>query len=196
MSQSPSSFRRPTPEGLASFLDAVHRGRGSEETEALALWLFEQIPELRELRRSMDEETSIGVRRLDLLKLLFVVSGRTGWPEGEAVARRLIARVEGAREHLERLDQMAAEIGGRRAHEGWVEAVLALHQELDRLLASPDWRDPAEVLDPGGELGVDVPRLIKLGAARLASCQDPDTRDRLGSVLDRLADSSSPKACR
>ncbi len=37
--------------------------------------------------------------------------------------------------------------------------------DVERLLQADDWRHPAEVLDPTGEIGVNYPGLVKLAAA-------------------------------
>jgi hypothetical protein len=83
-------------------------------------------------------------------------------------------------EHFEELETMAAEAGAEDLWDGYDR-----HQEFDRLLAVPVWDDPAEVLNPRGELfyQVNYRKLLAIAEARLARAEDPapirDVRDRL-----------------
>jgi len=97
-------------------------------------------------------------------------------------------------ERLAELDRMAEALGGRRAGEGWVEGVLEIYQEADRLVESRGWNDPREVLDPTGELGLDAERLSKVCLARLQKAPGSNAeKKRLLWVLARLSEHASKK---
>jgi len=165
----------------------------SIEAAAIARTCFHQLPKLRELWQQLQRPTLLGPTGLELVKATLVAEQEVAWPEGEEVARKLIAGVEGGTEQLRELDRMAEELGGRRSYESWREGVLGLHRELDQLLEDPTWRDPGEVLDPGGDLGVDTGRLTRLCIARLKNLT-PRTpqKHRLLTVLEHLTSQLPP----
>jgi hypothetical protein len=83
-------------------------------------------------------------------------------------------------EQFEELETLTADAGAEDLWEG-----LERHQEFDRLLAVPDWDDPAEVLNPHNYdfYEVSYRKLLAVAEARLARAEDPapirDVRDRL-----------------
>lgn len=95
---------------------------------------------------------------------------------------RVIGTHPGVAGHVERLRAMAREAGVGAERGDWSQVAFYSHQDLDRLLAAEDWQDPAEVLDPQGEVGVSYRELVCVAEARARGSRDP----RLGKVHGRL----------
>lgn len=179
---------------LAELLDAVGTTRKSELSAEVAERCLMRVPELRELWERLKWQTPVGVTGFEVLKAVLMMELEVGWEEGEGVMRRLISGIEGGEERLEELERMAEASGGRRSNEGWVEGVLDVHEEVERLLRRRGWEDPREVLDPMGELGVDASRLAKICVARLKDFSGTESeKRRLLWVLERLSENRSKK---
>jgi len=182
---------------VAELLDAVGTTAPSEEAADLLRRCIEEVPELRELWLRLAQPTAQVFTGFEAVKAVLTAEMEVAWAEGERVVRQLLPRVDGGAELLAELDRMAASLGGRRANEGWMEGVLGIYQEVDLLLKRRGWTDPRQVLDPTGEVGVDVERLSKVCFARLRDPSGSEAeKKRLLWVLSRLNEYASKKAKR
>jgi len=173
----------PSVRHLAELFDALRDPAWTVTDLSTVLFLVRQHSELERLWEQMHQPTSLGVRPIDLAGMAIAALGVDG-PKLERAALRLVEQTPGAREALASLQRMADDIGGKPTHESWTHGVVGLHGDFDQLLDS-EWQDPAEILDPTRELGIDYVKLIRICRARIARAEGAESVV-LNRMLDRL----------
>jgi hypothetical protein len=128
------------------------------------------------------------VPQLSLEDLARLVGGDVGEKLQQRLAAvlRTDARFDGL---FATLDRLAAEAGTDDLLQAYVR-----HREFERLLtARRRWKDPAEVLDPGGRglYLVDYRQLLAIAEARLQSAEDPEA---MRELRDRLLEAEKKSA--
>ncbi len=96
--------------------------------------------------------------------------------------------------HLYReLEVQAQDCGVEVGSSQWSLAAVDLSEQLEQLLDAthPSGRQPTEILDPEGVLGIDVDGLVRICRSRLAR-HEPRTQ-RLRQVLDQLLTMATAK---
>ncbi len=103
---------------------------------------------------------------LTLEDVALVLSASREVPAGTAGRLAGVVRTDPRFEpHVERLEALAEEAGLPEAQDRPLSA-LHCQRSFERLAAAKDWRHPAEVLDPDGELGIAYRELVHLARAR------------------------------
>jgi len=186
---------RPSIKEIAELLDLAIEESIPKSGSATFRWLIDHQPELRRIWEELQQPTALGLSGLEIARLAVAVEEAEP-EELERSARRLLALIPTMRKTLDRLDQMAADLGGKPDNEGWVDCVLAVHEEHRRLMRAREDADPERILNPSGEIGVDYERLIAINDAQLMREESPRRRERLQRVRFRLREGHRQKCTR
>ena len=124
------------------------------------------------------------MKHLTLEDIAILASTRQG---DDAIPKDTAANLRGFvqdhpmfQESLRRLEQRADAAGLPADNPDRLHDALTLERQLGQLLAAEAWEDPAEVLDPQLEAGVDILSLMKLAEALQG--EDP----RMAALVTRL----------
>ena len=181
----------PTTTDLAKVLDSLAMsGDGHPDASYVVRWLIDQSEPAREIYDRLLARREGGPSLLQLAQLYYAAETGEDFPESFYVARWLIDQSPPAREMFAQLEQMAKDAGMSFHSNDWAVEALAVHEQLDRLLATlDDWRDADDVIDYGPQKDTVLRRLLAVCWARIARKRGAE-RSRLEELRTRLQDAA------
>ncbi len=144
-------------------------------------WLIKQSPEAQALYDELHKDTGDRPSPMELAKLLCAIEAGAQFPEAQHTVRWLISQAEAAQGAYAELERMATDADDDLE---WPSRVLTWHRQVDRLLEVDGWDDPAEIIDPTGDAGVNYAPLFKICTVRLA--RGEGDRRRLEAAVGKL----------
>ncbi len=180
---------RPTVMDVARLVSGTRAREVAPEAAPLLHYLIQGHPELRELWERARAILDGGVTLLEVLALQRAIETDEAARARRrstacATAVKLIQSHEETRELWERLEQMGRDAGLSTVWPQNADLVVAAHDDVDCLLATPGWTRSEECLDPARHYQPEPGLLVRIVEARLSRGEGDG--DRLTEVRDKL----------
>jgi len=174
----------PTLLDVAKLLYATAGQGPAPEVLSLVGWLMEQVPEVHELWRSVNEPLSGSVTFRDLMDLHLCLDYELPSDKAYGMAVWLLRRVPATARLWSELEQMGKDAGCLLQYPAYGVDVVRYNRDVDRLLAADDWATAEEALDATGDVGASYNEWLRIVEARLA--RGEGDAERLREVRGRL----------
>ena len=179
-----SAEYEPTLLDVAKLLYATSGEGPSPDVVCLVEWLMDQVPEVRELWKTVNEPLAGSVTFRDLMDLHLCLDYELPSDKAYGMAVWLLRRVPATARLWRRLEQMGEDAGQLLQYRSYGIDVVKYHAEVDRLLALDEWATAEEALDATGDLGPSYNEWLRIVEARLA--RGEGDAERLRQVRARL----------
>ena len=138
-----SAEYEPTLLDVAKLLYATSGEGPSPDVVCLVEWLMDQVPEVRELWKTVNEPLAGSVTFRDLMDLQLCLDYELASDKAYGMAVWLLRRVPATARLWRRLEQMGEDAGQLLQYRSYGIDVVKYHAEVDRLLALDEWATPS-----------------------------------------------------